>query len=185
MNSCVKGKVGEREWRDFLRERGIQAIRGQQHAGGTESPDVKSELDYFVHWEVKRVENLSIYPAMQQAIDDSSIEQIPVVAHRRNHKEWLCTVRADHLIKLLLLARNAAGSCASQIAAESSSIAVATLATPIEWPASRGTSSSQLMQLQQESEHEAQANPTRVTGPTANALLSEADAEENHEGPAG
>ena len=109
MNGCVKGKVGEREWRDFLRERGINAIRGQQHSGGNESPDVKSDLDHFVHWEVKRVENLSIYPALDQCKLDSAKNQMPVVAHRRNHKEWICTVRADDLIRLLLIAQAAGG----------------------------------------------------------------------------
>lgn len=130
MNSCVKGKVGEREWRDFLRAWGIQAKRGQQHAGGTESPDVASELDYFVHWEVKRVENLSVHKAMEQSACESSPEQIPVVAHRKNRTPWLCTVRAEDLVKLLLIAQSAGVSCATQIATSKPTQPVAILATP-------------------------------------------------------
>lgn len=132
MNSCVKGKVGEREWRDFLRAWGIQAKRGQQHAGGSESPDVASELDYFVHWEVKRVENLSVHKAMEQSACESSPEQIPVVAHRKNRTPWLCTVRAEDLVKLLLIAKGVGVSCTTQIASAKPPAYAALPASPIE-----------------------------------------------------
>lgn len=181
MNSCVKGKVGEREWRDFLRDRGIQAKRGQQHAGGNDSPDVRSELDDFVHWEVKRVQNLSIHPAMEQACQDAENHQIPIVAHRRNHKEWLCTVRGADLINLLLLARNAGG----RAALDTVSLCVPIPAIAIDWPASRGTTSAQLLQLHQETEHEAQKNTDGAGAASAEPLLSPTNLEENPQGIAG
>jgi hypothetical protein len=52
-----------------------------------------------VHFEVKRAEKLSIYPAMAQARKDAG-EAIPVVAHRRNLEEWVAVVPLDDLPKL-------------------------------------------------------------------------------------
>ena len=44
MNSRAgKGKVGEREFAELLRAHGFDARRGQQFAGGADSPDVVSE----------------------------------------------------------------------------------------------------------------------------------------------
>lgn len=49
INSRQKGKRGERLWRDQLREQGFTARRGQQYAGGIESPDVIcEELSIFI-----------------------------------------------------------------------------------------------------------------------------------------
>lgn len=92
MNSRAKGKRGELEWAEFLRSRGIEARRGQQFSGFPLSPDVVSSLPF--HFEVKRVESLNIEKAMSQAIRDAC-DNTPVVAHRRNHGEWLITMRAD------------------------------------------------------------------------------------------
>lgn len=100
-NSRSKGKRGELEWRDRLRERGHTARRGQQFQGGTDSPDVVSSLDHVVHWEVKRTEALLLYPAMRQAIADAKAHQVPVVVHRRNGEEWVAVLRASDLLDLL------------------------------------------------------------------------------------
>lgn len=103
INSRNKGSVGEREWRDFLRERGYTARRTQQYAGftGDASDVICEELDGF-HWEVKRVENLYVHKAMEQAIRDSKKKnRLPIVAHRKNRTEWLCTLRASDLINLI------------------------------------------------------------------------------------
>ena len=97
VNSNNKGKVGERAWRDQLRAMGFpKARRGRQYSGGPESPDVVGIKG--LHAEVKRVERLSIYEAMAQSIKDSG-DNIPYVAHRRNHKQWLVTVQAEDLIE--------------------------------------------------------------------------------------
>lgn len=40
-NSCRKGKTGERAAAKFLTSIGFPAIRGQQHRGGNDSPDVR------------------------------------------------------------------------------------------------------------------------------------------------
>lgn len=96
-NSRAKGCRGEREWRDFLREHlnCPDARRGQQYAGGPDSPDVVGGIPG-THPEVKRTEKLSLYPAMEQAISDAD-GTIPYVAHKRNRQDWLVIVRADDL----------------------------------------------------------------------------------------
>ena len=101
MNSCRKGKVGEREWRDVMRENGfLQARRTQQFCGTAGDSDVTCpELPNF-HWEVKRVEKLNLNDAMAQAIRDCG-SKMPVVAHRKNNCPWLVTVTADVFFKLI------------------------------------------------------------------------------------
>ena len=94
-----KGARGERELAAWLRERDYDARRGQQFSGGPESPDVVCP-DVPFHFECKRNERLSLYPAMAQAIADAG-DKVPVVAHRRNHGEWLAVLRLEDLIKIL------------------------------------------------------------------------------------
>lgn len=102
MNSCQKGKRGERAWRDELREAGYsQARRGQQFSGGKDSPDVICADLPFAHWEVKCVERLNIEEAMAQARTDATTEKLPFVAHKRNNKGWLVTMDASTFFRLL------------------------------------------------------------------------------------
>ncbi len=98
MNACQKGKRGEREWRDELRTRfGLtEARRGRQFSGSDESPDVVGGWPG-THAEVKRVESLNIAKAMDQAIRDCG-SNIPYVAHRRNSRPWLITLRVEDLL---------------------------------------------------------------------------------------
>lgn len=100
MNSRTKGKYGEREWRDVLRSFGWSARRGQQFSGSPDSPDVICE-SLPIHWEVKRVESLNIHAAMAQAVSDAGTNKTPVVAHRRNHGEWMVTLLAEDFLKIL------------------------------------------------------------------------------------
>lgn len=101
MNSRQKGCRGEREWRDQLRNAGFDgARRGQQYAGGTDSPDVVCPEIPKVHFEVKRVEAGNPYVWMTQAIRDAK-GKVPVVAHKRNHCEWLVVMRADDFLDLI------------------------------------------------------------------------------------
>lgn len=95
INSRTKGKVGERELSKELKALyQLKARRGQQY-NGLEGEDVVGIPD--VHIECKRVENLSIYPAMAQATKDAAAGSIPCVMHRRNHKGWLVTVKLADL----------------------------------------------------------------------------------------
>lgn len=103
MNSRAKGARGERELAEFLRERGIAARRGQQYSGGGDSPDVVTDLKE-IHFECKRVEAGNPYDWLAQAQRDASEGQVPVVAHKRNNKDWIAILPLD---KLLNLVRNA------------------------------------------------------------------------------
>lgn len=99
MNSNRKGKVGEREFAKKLQEIGCeQAHRGQQYQGSPKSPDVANGIPG-THPEIKRVERLNIHDAINQAIADSGPSDVPYVAHRRNHGDWLVTLRFDDLIR--------------------------------------------------------------------------------------
>jgi Holliday junction resolvase len=101
INSRSKGKRGELQWRDFLREHGISARRGAQFQGGTESPDVVSPDMPGWHVEVKNVECFNLYKALEQALEDSAGQKIPYVAHKRNHKPWVVVIQAETFIELL------------------------------------------------------------------------------------
>ena len=110
VNSRQKGARGERGWAGWLRDNlKIAARRGQQFCGSPDSPDVVTDLN--IHWEVKSVERLNIDDAMEQAVCDAFrlpgvIAQvrpddpappgcfIPAVAHKKNFRPWLVTIRA-------------------------------------------------------------------------------------------
>ena len=96
-----KGKRGEREWAHFLRDHGFDSRRGVQHSGGPGSPDVVCDAMAGFHCEVKRVERLNIYDAIDQARRDSLPEQIHYVAHRKNNCRWLVTVDGEDFMKLV------------------------------------------------------------------------------------
>ena len=100
MNSRRKGKVGEREFAALLREHGFDARRGQQFSGSPDSPDVVSDALAWLHFEVKRVQILTLADACVQAAGDSGGKPW-VVAHRRNHQPWLITMRAETFFNFL------------------------------------------------------------------------------------
>ncbi len=104
MNSREKGKRGERQWRDELRANGYDARRGQQFCGSADSPDVVCADLGWIHFEVKAVEKLNIWDAMDQARQDTSVSangKVPIVAHKRNFRPWLITMGAETFFKLL------------------------------------------------------------------------------------
>ena len=107
MNSRQKGKVGEREFAALLREHGFDARRGQQFSGSPESPDVVSDALAWLHFEIKRVQNLNLADACAQAEGDcgrgapAGHKKPWVVAHRRNHAPWLITMRAETFFDFL------------------------------------------------------------------------------------
>lgn len=102
MNSREKGKRGERRWRDVLRDAGFQkAHRGVQFSGSPDSPDVACPELPGIHFEVKAVEALNIWRAMEQAVHDAGARKTPVVAHTRNRSGWLVTMRAEDWLTLV------------------------------------------------------------------------------------
>ena len=97
-NSRRKGKVGELEWAKFLRDHGYEARRGQQYKGGGDSPDVTGLPG--IHQEVKRVEQFSLYSAMDQSKRDAADAEVPIVVHRRNRKPWVVVMDAEDFLKM-------------------------------------------------------------------------------------
>lgn len=70
MNSNRKGKEGERELANLLKDRyGYDCRRGQQFCGSNGDADVVGLPG--VHIECKRVEKLNIYEAVEQSINDA------------------------------------------------------------------------------------------------------------------
>jgi len=100
MNSRQKGARGERLWRDELREAGFTARRGQQFAGGTDSPDVICEELKNLHMEVKFVQALNLDNACAQAERDAA-NKAWIVAHKKNGKRWKVTMDASLFFQLL------------------------------------------------------------------------------------
>ena len=105
MNSKQKGKRGELELAEFLREHGFTgAARGQQFKGSPGSPDVVGLPGH--HIECKRVEALSAYDAYAQACRDCGSGDIPLVCYRKNGKPyhplpWLAIISLDDYLLLV------------------------------------------------------------------------------------
>jgi len=100
LNSKQKGKRGEREAAAFLTDEGFPARRGQQFAGGTDSPDVVCESLSGLHFEVKRCEKGNPYDWISQAQRDAGYK-LPVVLHRRNDHEWLAVMPAKDFFRIV------------------------------------------------------------------------------------
>jgi hypothetical protein len=90
MNSRAKGARGERLWRDELREAGFTARRGQQFAGGSDSPDVICE----------ELSGLHLDKACEQAERDAG-KKSWIVAHKKDRKPWKITMDAKTFFQLL------------------------------------------------------------------------------------
>lgn len=98
INARRKGKRGELDFVKALKHLGFgEARRTQQHSGiggrigDVEVPGLK------IHFEVKRVAQLNVQKAMDQAERDSKDGFIPVVAHRRDNEPWKLTFYAADL----------------------------------------------------------------------------------------
>jgi hypothetical protein len=99
INSRAKGQRGELEVRDLLRAAGFEAERGQQRAGGSDSPDVKHNIPGY-HIEVKLCEQFNLFKALAQATQDNP-NAIPLIFHRRNYMPWMVCLPAEVLLRLL------------------------------------------------------------------------------------
>lgn len=96
--SKTKGKVGEREIAELLRRFGYEARRGQQFAGGGDSPDVVHNMAG-MHIEVKRSETFSLYAALDQANADKKPKEHALIFHRRNGKPWVVVMDAEAFLR--------------------------------------------------------------------------------------
>jgi hypothetical protein len=104
INSKRKGAEGERELAKILKEYGYDCRRGQQYCGANGDADVVGLSG--IHIECKRVQNLNIYDAIDQAKSDSGCKELPfgydlpAVFHRKNNHEWLVTMPLEFWIEL-------------------------------------------------------------------------------------
>jgi Holliday junction resolvase len=98
--SKEKGKLGEREVAALLKEHGFEARRGQQFAGGGDSPDVVHNIPG-IHIEVKRTEQFNLWAALDQAEQDKRPTEMPTVWHRKNGKKWVVVLAAQDFLKLV------------------------------------------------------------------------------------
>lgn len=101
INSRQKGAAGERELAAYLREHNVEARRGQQFSGGANSPDVVHSLRG-IHIECKRVEAGNLYSWLDQATRDADT-RIPVVAHRKNKRQWVAILNLDDFLNFVLM----------------------------------------------------------------------------------
>lgn len=101
--SRTKGKVGEREVAQLLRDHGFEARRGVQFQGGPDSPDVIGLPGF--HVEVKRTEAFRLYPALEQAKNEKREGDVPAVFHRANSRPWVVVMDAADFLALVRLSR--------------------------------------------------------------------------------
>ena len=94
-----KGRSGEREIVQILRDHGYPVTAGEPMAFGS-CPDISGLPG--IHCEVKRVEKLNIYSAISQAVEDSQkfSDGLPAVFHRKNRHGWLITMRLEDWLKI-------------------------------------------------------------------------------------
>ena len=98
INSRQKGKAGELELAHKLKEYGYDTKRSVQYNGKDGQADVVG-LPH-IHCEVKRVEQLNLYNAMDQAKRDAKNGDFPTVFHRKNRCNWLVTMELDVFMEL-------------------------------------------------------------------------------------
>jgi len=102
INSRSKGCEGEREASKKISEvLGVPARRGQQFTGHPDAPDIVVDLPG-LHFEVKRTEKLSLYKAMDKAVEDAG-PKVPIVMHRRSRSDWLVVLKADDMMDVACL----------------------------------------------------------------------------------
>ena len=98
IKSKQKGNQAEREVAELLRNYGFTARRGVQFSGGSDSPDVVSDLP--LHIEVKRVEAFNLYNAVDQAKRDCNSNEY-VIFHRKNKREWVSILDSDMFLTMM------------------------------------------------------------------------------------
>ena len=101
INSKQKGKRGENELVRKLKEYGYNTRRSVQYNGKVDEGQADIVGLPYIHVEVKRVERLNIYDAIEQAKRDSKkTDNLPAVFHRKNNCEWLVTMRLEDWLEL-------------------------------------------------------------------------------------
>lgn len=97
-SSRDKGKRGEREVAKILQEHGYEARRGQQFCGASGDADIIGVPG--LHIEVKRVEALELYKALEQSQRDARPGEVPTIWHRKNERPWVVILTAEDFLKI-------------------------------------------------------------------------------------
>ncbi len=97
INSRDKGARFERELAKKLRGYGFEAERGCQHAGGKDSPDIKTNM-IGIHIEAKNTEHLNMWNALEQSKRDAGENEVPVVMFKRNRSEVYVAMPLDDFV---------------------------------------------------------------------------------------
>lgn len=97
INSREKGARFERDLAKKLRSYGFEAERGCQHAGGKDSPDIKSNMAG-IHIEAKNTEHLNVWSALEQSKRDAGEDEVPVVMFKRNRSDIYVTMPLDDFV---------------------------------------------------------------------------------------
>ena len=100
VNGKQKGKRGELDIVHKLKEYGFETRRSVQYNGKAEEGQADIVGLSGIHAEVKRVERLNIYDAIAQAVHDAKDGELPTVFHRKNHSEWLVSMRLSDWMEL-------------------------------------------------------------------------------------
>lgn len=106
INSKKKGKRGELELCQFLRDHGLDAERSVQYKGRADSADVICASLPHVHFENKCTERTDLYGWMEQAVADSSGHGTPVVTHKKNRKPFLAIMRLEDFLRWAIIVEN-------------------------------------------------------------------------------
>lgn len=102
INSRQKGAAGEREFAAYLRDYGYAARRGQQFSGHPDAPDVVTDLDDQVFFDVKRTEVTAPLKWLAKAAEDSGDKKrLHVIAWRKNGAEWVAMLPMKQLMLLI------------------------------------------------------------------------------------
>lgn len=101
INSRRKGKRGELDFiQTHLLAHWPEAKRNLDQQGDDKRDCVEVAG---IHFQIKRVEKLNIWAALEQAITEAKPHDVPVVAFRRNRSPWFGALEMDELIPLLRL----------------------------------------------------------------------------------
>lgn len=100
INSKSKGKRGELEICQELKKYGYDCRRTVQYNGKADEGEADILGLKGLRIEVKRVEKLNIYNAIDQAKRDAKNDDMPTVFHRKNRCNWLVTMELDEFMKL-------------------------------------------------------------------------------------
>lgn len=100
-SSKAKGSAGERELVKYLVDKGFEAERTLfQPSKDNPRPDVRTNINH-TSWEVKRVEKLSLWAALEQCESAAKDNEQPVLAFRRNHRPWNVAISLDYFLELI------------------------------------------------------------------------------------